>query len=219
MIRIMLLGAPGAGKGTQAQKLAKRFHIPQISTGDMLRAAVAQGTQLGLQARAIMENGQLVPDEIMISLVKERLSQEDCRNGFLLDGFPRTIPQAEALEQAGIKLDYVVEIQVPDSEIIKRITGRRTHPQSGRVYHIDYAPPKVSGFDDLTGEPLIHREDDTENVVLNRLAVYKKQTAPLVHYYQKNTPVFRAISGEGSEESVFQSIVNILAKEQNSVSL
>lgn len=215
MIRIMLLGAPGAGKGTQALRLCKTFDIPQISTGDMLRAAVAKGTPLGLQARAIMESGQLVPDEVIIKLVKERLALDDCREGFLLDGFPRTIPQAEALKNAGVMLDYVIEIQVPDHEIIKRITGRRVHPGSGRVYHVNYSPPKVAEHDDVTGEPLLQREDDTETVVLNRLQVYQKQTAPLIDFYKQQPTTFQTISGEGSEEHIFQRLMPILTKESS----
>ena len=180
MMRLMLLGGPGAGKGTQALRLTKHFQIPQISTGDMLRAAIVAGSALGLSAKKIMDSGQLVSDDIIIGLVKERLKQGDCRNGFLLDGFPRTIPQAQALREAGIDIDYVIEIAVDDNEIVKRISGRRIHKASGRVYHIYYHPPKQEGLDDETGEPLILRDDDREEIVRKRLDVYHEQTEPLV---------------------------------------
>ncbi|MGL5781108.1 MAG: adenylate kinase, partial [Plesiomonas shigelloides] len=184
-MRIILLGAPGAGKGTQAQFIMEKYGIPQISTGDMLRAAVKAGTELGLQAKAIMDAGQLVTDELIISLVKERIAQEDCCNGFLLDGFPRTIPQADAMKEAGIDVDFVLEFDVPDQVIVERMSGRRVHPASGRVYHVVYNPPKVEGKDDVTGEDLIIRADDEAETVRKRLAIYHEQTEPLVAYYTK----------------------------------
>lgn len=217
-MRLMLLGGPGAGKGTQAIRLTQAFHVPQISTGDMLRAAITTGSELGLSAKKIMDSGKLVSDDIMIGLVKERLSQPDCSNGFLLDGFPRTIPQAEALKDAGIALDYVVEIQVPDEEIVKRISGRRTHQPSGRVYHIDYHPPLREGFDDVTGEPLIQRDDDREEIIRKRLDVYQQQTAPLIQFYQEeqckhdNAPQFKSVSGEGSVDDIYSSILSVIGK-------
>ena len=217
LMRIMLLGGPGAGKGTQAGNLIKRFNIPQISTGDMLRAAILAGSKLGLSAKKIMESGQLVSDNIIIELVKERLKQSDCEHGFLLDGFPRTIPQAEALKTANIDIDYVIEIAVDDEEIVKRISGRRIHPASGRVYHIHNRPPISTGIDDITGEPLILREDDCEEIIRKRLDVYHEQTEPLVNYYQqwalqdeKKAPVFRQISGEGSEDMIYQRILSAI---------
>ena len=184
-MRIILLGPPGAGKGTQAQTLTKAFSIPQISTGDMLRAAIKEGTPLGLQAKAVMDAGKLVSDEIIIGLVKERIAADDCKNGFLFDGFPRTIPQAEALVEAGIEIDGVVELQVPDEKIVKRMSGRRVHLASGRTYHIVYNPPKVEGKDDVTGEDLVIRADDEEATVRSRLEVYHNQTEPLVAFYKK----------------------------------
>ncbi len=184
-MRIILLGAPGAGKGTQAQFLMKTFGIPQISTGDMLRAAIKQGTELGKQAKAIMDAGQLVSDDIMIGLVKERVLQPDCQNGFLLDGFPRTIPQADGMHAAGIDVDYVIEFAVPDEVIVERMAGRRVHPGSGRVYHVTYNPPKVADKDDETGEDLVVRDDDREATVRKRLTIYHEQTEPLVAYYRK----------------------------------
>ncbi|AHE67354.1 adenylate kinase [Legionella oakridgensis] len=212
--RLMLLGGPGAGKGTQASKLINHFDIPQISTGDMLRAAIAARSELGLSAKKIMDSGQLVSDDIMIGLVKQRLQQDDCRNGFLLDGFPRTIVQAEALKQAGIFLDHVIEISVDDEEIVKRISGRRIHPASGRVYHIEYHPPKQHGIDDVTGEPLIQREDDREEIIRKRLQVYHQQTEPLVEYYRlwaksndKQAPQFHHVIGTGSVDAIFQTIL------------
>jgi adenylate kinase len=219
----MLLGGPGAGKGTQALRLIERYKIPQISTGDMLRAAIAQGTSLGLSAKKIMEAGGLVSDDIIIGLVKERLKSSDCKNGFLFDGFPRTLVQADALKQAGIHLDHVIEIAVNDDEIIKRISGRRIHQPSGRVYHIVNHPPKHEGLDDMTGEPLIQREDDKEETVKKRLEVYKKQTAPLINYYKSwadsgdpDAPAFHSISGTGDVDDVFQKIVVALeAKEES----
>ena len=183
-MRIILLGAPGAGKGTQAQFLMKKFGIPQISTGDMLRAAIKAGTEMGLAAKKVMDAGQLVSDDIIIGLVKERIAQEDCANGFLLDGFPRTIPQADAMKDAGVKVDHCIEFDVPDDVIVGRMSGRRVHPASGRVYHIVYNPPSVEGKDNETGEDLIVREDDKEATVRDRLAIYHDQTKPLVHYYQ-----------------------------------
>lgn len=216
-MRMMLLGGPGAGKGTQAARLTAYFNIPQISTGDMLRAAVAEGTPLGLSAKKIMESGELVSDDIIIALVKERLSQEDCQHGFLLDGFPRTIAQAQALKDAHIALDHVVEIAVNDEEIVRRITGRRIHPASGRVYHVAYHPPKVEGCDDITGEPLILRDDDREEIIRNRLQVYHQQTSPLIAYYQTwleedkaHAPHFHRIEGIGDVDAIFQEILKAL---------
>lgn len=221
-MRLMLLGGPGAGKGTQALRLIKAFQVPQISTGDMLRSAIAAGSELGLSAKKIMDSGKLVSDDIIINLVKERLSQPDCAHGFLLDGFPRTIPQAQALKDAGIHLDYVVEIQVPDDEIVKRISGRRTHSASGRVYHIDYHPPLKDGLDDVTGEPLIQRDDDKEEIIRKRLEVYHQQTAPLVHFYQEDTSineqaaVFKSVSGEGSVDDIYDRILTAIGKKGQS---
>ena len=183
-MRIILLGAPGAGKGTQAQFLTEKYNIPQISTGDMLRAAIKEGTELGKMAKAAMDAGELVTDEIIIGLVQERITQDDCKNGYLLDGFPRTIAQADAITNAGIQIDAVIEIDVPDTEIVQRMSGRRAHLASGRTYHVIYNPPKVEGKDDATGEDLVQRDDDKEEVVLDRLKVYHSQTAPLVDYYQ-----------------------------------
>jgi len=183
-MRIILLGAPGAGKGTQAQFLMDRYGIPQISTGDMLRAAIKAGTPLGLQAKAVMDQGQLVSDDLIIGLVKERIAQEDCQKGFLLDGFPRTIPQADAMKDAGVAVDVVLEFDVPDEEIVKRMSGRRVHPGSGRVYHLIYNPPKVEGKDDVTGEDLVIRADDEETTVRKRLDIYHQQTEPLIGYYK-----------------------------------
>ena len=183
-MRIILLGPPGAGKGTQAQYIMEEFGVPQISTGDMLRTAVKAGTELGLQVKAVMDSGGLVSDEIIIALVKERIQASDCANGFLFDGFPRTIPQAEALVSAGVDIDYVVEIDVDDEEIVGRLSGRRVHPDSGRTYHVIYNPPKVEGKDDVTGEDLIQRADDSEETVRNRLGIYHDQTQPLVEFYK-----------------------------------
>lgn len=182
-MRIILLGAPGAGKGTQAQFIMEKYGIPQISTGDMLRAAIKAGTALGLEAKKLMDAGQLVPDEVIIGLVKERVAQDDCKGGFLLDGFPRTIPQADAMKENGIDVDHVIEFDVPDEEIVKRMGGRRVHPGSGRVYHVVFNPPKVEGKDDVTGEELVIRADDEETTVRKRLSVYHEQTAPLINYY------------------------------------
>lgn len=221
-MRLMLLGGPGAGKGTQALRLIERYKIPQISTGDMLRAAIAQGTPLGLSAKKIMEAGGLVSDDIIIGLVKERLKSNDCKNGFLFDGFPRTLVQADALKQAGIHLDHVIELAVDDNEIIKRISGRRIHQPSGRVYHVINHPPKQDGLDDVTGEPLIQRDDDQEDTVKKRLEVYRNQTAPLINYYKTwaesadaSAPAFHSVVGTGNVDDVFHEIVNSLeAKEE-----
>ncbi len=184
-MRIILLGAPGAGKGTQAQFIMQAYGIPQISTGDMLRAAIKSGSELGQQVKAVMDAGQLVSDDLIIALVKERVAQSDCSNGFLLDGFPRTIPQADAMVENGIAVDHVIEIDVPDEDIVARMAGRRCHPASGRVYHVVYNPPKVEGKDDQTGDDLIIRDDDKEETVRKRLAIYHEQTRPLVDYYSK----------------------------------
>ncbi len=208
-MKLILLGAPGAGKGTQAAFICQKYNIPQISTGDMLRAAVKAGTPLGLQAQAIMASGGLVSDDLIINLVKERIAQPDCEQGFLFDGFPRTLPQADAMKAAGVKLDYVLEIDVPFEAIIERMSGRRSHPPSGRTYHVSFNPPKVAGLDDVTGEPLVQREDDKAETVKKRLDVYSAQTRPLVDYYSlwaKNDPVaapkYRAISGMGSVDEI-----------------
>jgi adenylate kinase len=208
-MRLILLGPPGAGKGTQANFIREKYRIPQISTGDMLRAAVKAGTPLGVAAKKVMDAGQLVSDDIIIGLVTERLKETDCRQGYLFDGFPRTIPQAEALKQAGCALDYVLEIDVPDEEIIARMSGRRVHPASGRSYHVKFNPPKVRDRDDLTGEPLVQRDDDREETVRKRLEVYRAQTRPLVDYYSgwaasgdARAPRFRRISGVGRVEEI-----------------
>src|SRR5438552_639954 len=210
-MRLILLGPPGAGKGTQANFIREKYGIPPISTGDMLRAAVKAGTPLGLAAKQVMDAGKLVSDDIIIGLVSERLKQPDCRRGYLFDGFPRTIPQAEALRKAGVPIDYVLEIDVPDDEIIERMSGRRVHPASGRTYHVEFNPPKVEGKDDVTGEPLIQRDDDREETVRNRLEVYRKQTSPLVGYYTRwgssgepQAPKYRRISGLGTVEEITQ---------------
>jgi len=214
-LRLILLGGPGAGKGTQADKLALHYNIPKISTGDMLRAAVSAGTPLGQAAKKIMDAGSLVSDDIIIALVKERLKEPDCALGFLLDGFPRTIPQAEALKEAGIDLDAVIEIAVDDEEIVKRISGRRMHLSSGRAYHLLYHPPKNEGLDDVTGEPLVHREDDKEDIIRHRLKVYHEQTEPLVEFYQTLSQTeklnFYKIDGEGLVDDIFNRIVSSLA--------
>ena len=208
-MRLILLGAPGAGKGTQATFICKRFGIPQISTGDMLRAAVKAGTPLGLQAKKVMDSGALVSDDIILGLVKERIAQPDCAAGFLFDGFPRTIVQADALKSGGVKLDYVLEIDVPDSAIVERMSGRRVHVASGRTYHDRFNPPNTAGVDDVTGEPLIQRVDDQEETVKKRLAVYAQQTRPLVEYYQRwaasgdaEAPAYRKISGTGGVDDI-----------------
>lgn len=208
-MRLILLGAPGAGKGTQASYIKERFNIPQISTGDMLRAAVKEGTPLGIAAKKVMDAGGLVSDDIIIGLVKDRLKQPDCANGYLFDGFPRTIPQADAMKDAGVVIDYVLEIDVPDEAIIERMSGRRVHPASGRTYHVKYNPPKVAGKDDATGEELIQRDDDREDTVKKRLAVYHDQTKQLVGYYNSwaesgtpGAPKYRMISGVGAVEEI-----------------
>lgn len=185
MMRIILLGPPGAGKGTQAQFISKKFDIPQISTGDMLRAAIKEGSDLGKKAQEVMNAGGLVSDDLIINLVQERIAKPDCANGCILDGFPRTIPQAQALADAGVDINHVVEISVPDDEIVKRLSGRRQHPGSGRVYHIEHNPPKVDGVDDVTGEPLIQREDDKEETIRERLSTYHAQTSTLVDFYKE----------------------------------
>ena len=217
-MRLILLGAPGAGKGTQAAFICQKYGIPQISTGDMLRAAVKAGTPLGLQAKAVMDAGQLVSDDLIINLVKERIAEADCAQGFLFDGFPRTIPQAEAMKAAGVKLDYVLEIDVPFDAIIERMSGRRSHPASGRTYHVKFNPPKVADKDDVTGEDLIQRDDDKEETVKKRLEVYSAQTRPLVDYYSNwaqteptAAPKYRAISGTGSVEEITQRALAALA--------
>jgi adenylate kinase len=217
-MRLILLGAPGAGKGTQASFICQKYGIPQISTGDMLRAAVKAGTPLGLQAQAVMASGGLVSDELIINLVKERLTQPDCAKGFLFDGFPRTIPQADAMRAAGVTLDYVVEIDVPFDAIIERMSGRRSHPASGRTYHVKFNPPKVEGVDDVSGEPLIQREDDKEETVKKRLEVYSAQTRPLVDYYSNwaqsepaAAPKYRAISGMGDVSDITQRVLEALS--------
>lgn len=208
-MRLILLGAPGAGKGTQATFICQKYGIPQISTGDMLRAAVKAGTPLGLEAKKVMDSGGLVSDAIIIGLVKERLAQPDCAKGFLFDGFPRTIPQADAMKDAGVRLDYVLEIDVPFEAIVERMSGRRSHAASGRTYHVKFNPPKVAGVDDVTGEPLVQRDDDKEETVTKRLQVYASQTRPLVDYYANwakadpvNAPKYRAISGMGTVEEI-----------------
>lgn len=214
-MNIILLGAPGAGKGTQAQFLKSQFGIPQISTGDMLRAAIKAGTELGTLAKSFIDAGKLVPDEIIIGLVRDRISKEDCRNGFLLDGFPRTVPQADALKAAGVAIDAVIEIDVPDAEIVSRMSGRRAHLPSGRTYHLVYNPPKVEGKDDITGEALVQRDDDTEEVVKDRLRVYHAQTAPLIDYYgaeaQKNAALtYIRIDGTQPIDTVQKAILSAL---------
>jgi adenylate kinase len=217
-MRLILLGAPGAGKGTQAAFICKQYGIPQISTGDMLRAAVKAGTPLGQQAEAVMKSGGLVSDDLIIALVKERIAQADCASGFLFDGFPRTIPQADAMKAAGVKLDYVLEIDVPFDAIIERMSGRRSHPASGRTYHVKFNPPKVEGKDDVTGEPLVQRDDDKEETVKKRLDVYAAQTRPLVDYYSQwaatgdaNAPKYRRIEGVGSVEEITRKALAALA--------
>lgn len=217
-MRLILLGAPGAGKGTQATYICQRYQIPQISTGDMLRAAVKAGTPLGLEAKAVMASGGLVSDELIINLVKERLKEPDCNNGFLFDGFPRTIPQADAMRAAGVPLDYVLEIDVPFEAIIERMSGRRSHPASGRTYHVKFNPPMVAGLDDVTSEPLVQRDDDKEETVKKRLEVYSAQTRPLVQYYSEwakkdaaAAPKYRAISGMGNVDAITERAFEALA--------
>ncbi|MEN9806939.1 MAG: adenylate kinase [Pseudomonadota bacterium] len=213
-MRIILLGPPGAGKGTQAQFICKQFGIPQISTGDMLRAAVRAGSELGARVKAVMDSGALVSDEIIIELVQDRIAQADCANGFLFDGFPRTIPQADAMEQAGVPIDHVVEIVVPDEEIVKRMSGRRVHLASGRVYHVTFNPPRVAGVDDVSGEPLVQRDDDKESTVRDRLAVYHRQTHPLVEFYEARAARgllrFSRVDGVGELAGIESRIVSAL---------
>lgn len=216
-MRLILLGGPGAGKGTQANYIKEKYNIPQISTGDMLRAAVKAGTELGMAAKKIMDEGGLVSDDIIIGLVKDRIQQPDCANGFLFDGFPRTIPQADAMKEAGVNIDYVVEIAVDDEEIVKRMSGRRVHLASGRTYHVVFNPPKVEGKDDETGEDLIQRDDDQEETVRKRLTVYHEQTEPLVDYYSKwaasgeaNAPKYVNIPGVGGVEDIRNKIFQAL---------
>jgi adenylate kinase len=207
-MRLILLGAPGAGKGTQAQFICEKYAIPQISTGDMLRAQVKASTPLGLEAKKFMDAGGLVPDAVIIGMVKERLSEPDCKNGYLFDGFPRTIPQAEALLAAGVALDFVLEVEVPDADIVARMAGRRVHPASGRSYHVKFNPPKIAGKDDATGEDLVQRDDDKEETVKKRLAVYHEQTEPLVRFYSDlaardpRAPKVKKIAGVGSVEAI-----------------
>ncbi|MCB1949408.1 adenylate kinase [Nitrosomonas sp.] len=216
-MRVILLGGPGAGKGTQANYIKEHFGIPQISTGDMLRNAVKAGTELGMMAKKIMEAGGLVSDDIIINLVKERIAEPDCANGFLFDGFPRTIPQADAMKAAGVRIDRVVEIDVADDEIIRRMSGRRVHPASGRTYHVIFNPPKVENFDDITGEPLIQRDDDKEETVRKRLAVYHEQTEPLIAYYSSwseegtvDAPRYIKVAGVGNVEEIRDRILAAL---------
>jgi adenylate kinase len=217
-MRLILLGAPGAGKGTQATFICQKYGIPQISTGDMLRAAVKAGTPLGLEAKSVMDSGGLVSDGLIINLVKERLTQPDCAKGFLFDGFPRTIPQADAMKAAGVVLDYVVEIDVPFDSIIERMSGRRSHPASGRTYHVKFNPPAVAGIDDVSGEPLVQREDDKEETVKKRLDVYSAQTRPLVDYYSgwaqqepAKAPKYRAVSGLGDVTAITARVFEALS--------
>jgi len=217
-MRLILLGCPGAGKGTQSVLLAEKFQIPQISTGDMLRAAIKAETEIGKQAKIVMDKGDLVSDDVVVELVKERIKEDDCKNGFLFDGFPRTIAQADALKAGGIKLDAVVELDVDHEEIIKRVSGRRTHEASGRTYHVEFNPPKKAGFDDETGEALVHREDDKEETVRHRLTVYENNTAPLKQYYQQwektgdpSAARYVKVHGLGEVEEVLERIVSALA--------
>jgi adenylate kinase len=217
-MRLLLLGQPGAGKGTQAQFLMAKFGIPQISTGDMLRAAISAGTPLGIEAQGYMDKGALAPDNLVIALVKDRIQQPDCAKGFIMDGFPRTLPQAEALRNAGVDLDHVIEIEVADAEILRRMSGRRVHLASGRSYHIEFNPPKVAGKDDITGEPLVQRADDSEQTVKARLDVYRAQTQPLVQYYidwaksgDARAPRYAHVPGVGTVEAIRARIVSALA--------
>ena len=214
-MKVILLGAPGVGKGTQAQFICQKYGIPQISTGDMLREAIAAQSPLGLKVKEVMDSGALVTDEIIIDLVKDRIAQPDCADGFLFDGFPRTIPQAEALENAGISIDQVIEISVPDEEIIARLSGRRVHIDSGRVYHVVYSPPQVEGRDDVTGEPLVQRDDDKEDTVIERLNVYRAQTEPLVAFYQalalkQSSLRYDSIDGTGETSDISETIFSIM---------
>lgn len=211
-MRIILLGSPGSGKGTQAQFITQKYGIPQISTGDMLRAAVRAGTPLGIAAKQVMDSGGLVSDDIILGLIKERIKQDDCNNGFLLDGFPRTIAQAEGLKAMAVAIDTVIEIVVDDEQIVKRMAGRRVHLPSGRTYHVEFNPPKTEGIDDISGEPLIQRDDDKEETVRKRLAVYHEQTKPLVDYYsaQGQTVSFHSISGVGNVEDITRKLYEIL---------
>ena len=218
-MRLILLGGPGAGKGTQATFITEKFGIPQISTGDMLRAAIKEGTPLGLEAKKIMDVGGLISDEIITGMVKERVAQSDCKNGYLLDGFPRTIPQANNMRALGINIDYVVEIGVDDEEIIKRMSGRRAHLESGRTYHVVYNPPKVEGIDDVSGEALVQREDDKEETVKKRLAIYHDQTEPLINYYtdfsnsdDSEAPQYIKVNGVGTVDSIRETIFNAINK-------
>ncbi len=216
MMRIILLGPPGAGKGTQAQFISQQYDIPQISTGDMLRSAIKEGSELGRQAEGVMNAGGLVSDDLIINLVKERISKPDCANGCILDGFPRTIPQAQALAEADVSIDHVIEISVPDDEIVKRLSGRRQHPGSGRVYHIEHNPPKQEGIDDVTGEALIQRKDDKESTIRDRLATYQEQTSALVGYYQDkaakggDAPKYDKFDGTQPIDEVKQKILSAL---------
>lgn len=216
-MRLIVLGAPGAGKGTQAQFIREKYGIPQISTGDMLRAAIKAGTPLGIEAKKVMDAGCLVSDEIIIGLVKDRLQQDDCRAGYLFDGFPRTLPQAEAMKVAGAVIDFVLEIDVADSEIVERMSGRRVHPASGRTYHVKFNPPKVEGKDDVTGDDLVQRDDDLEETVKRRLQIYHSQTKPLIEYYQKwsatgdpKAPKCRKIAGVGTIDQIRQAAFDAL---------
>lgn len=216
-MRLILLGAPGAGKGTQAKYISEKYGIPQISTGDMLRAQIKAGTALGLEAKKRMDAGALVPDDVIIGMVKDRLTQDDCKNGYLFDGFPRTIPQAEAMKTAGVALDYVLEIDVPDSDIVERMAGRRAHLPSGRTYHVKYNPPKVAGKDDVTGEDLVQRDDDKEETVKKRLEIYHAQTKPLVTFYSQwaaqgdaKAPKVCKVAGVGSVDTITASVFNAL---------
>jgi len=218
-MKIILLGAPGAGKGTQATFLRTKFNIPQISTGDMLRSAVTNKTELGVSAKDFMDRGLLVPDDLIINLVKLRINEDDCKNGFLLDGFPRSIPQAQAMKDISINIDYVIEIQVPDEDIIERLSGRRIHLESGRIYHIKYNPPKEEGKDDITGEPLIIRDDDIKETILKRLETYHHQTEPLVSFYSswsneniENSPIFISVEGTKSPNKVNNELNEKLSK-------
>ena len=218
-MKIILLGAPGAGKGTQATFLRTKFNIPQISTGDMLRSAVTNKTELGVSAKDYMDQGLLVPDDLIINLVKLRINEDDCKNGFLLDGFPRSIPQAQAMKDIGINIDYVIEIQVPDEDIIERLSGRRIHLESGRIYHIKYNPPKEEGKDDITGEPLIIRDDDIKETILKRLETYHHQTEPLVSFYSswsneniENSPIFISVEGAKSPNKIKNELNEKLSK-------